>query len=80
MPQGWLLSGDERRALVILASTPRGATEAFLLARGCTRETIAGLLHAGLVTATPEAVRLGGCIVEIDRIRITETGRRALAG
>ena len=80
MPQSWLLDGNERRALIMLASSPHGVTEALLFARGFKREAIAGLIHAGLATMTPESVRTGARTIEVGRVRITEKGRRALVG
>jgi hypothetical protein len=80
MPQGWLLDSNERGALIMLANSPRGVTEALLFAHGFKRETIAGLIHAGLATVTPETVRAGGRTVEVGRVRITNMGQRALAG
>jgi len=50
---------EQRRALQLLASSPYGATDALLLARGFTRRTLAGLVRAELATARHEIVKVG---------------------
>src|SRR5262252_5002096 len=71
----WLLSVDERRALVVLANAPDGATTALLLGYGFTRETIIALVRAGLVTATPDEVaRPDGRVIDVSRVELTEVG------
>jgi hypothetical protein len=46
------LSGEARRALVILANSPDGANEALLVyGHGFKRQTLAGLVRAGFATA-----------------------------
>jgi hypothetical protein len=49
-----------------------------VLAHGFTVEQIVDLCVAGLAIATPERVVAGGRTTEVARVRITETGRRAL--
>jgi hypothetical protein len=51
-----------------------------MLAHGFTIPQMVKLVRAGLATATPERVVAGGRKVEVARVRITEAGRRALAG
>jgi hypothetical protein len=41
-------------------------------------DMLAGLVHDGLATATPETVETGGRPIEVVRITITDAGRRAL--
>jgi hypothetical protein len=41
------LTGEQRRALVLLARNTHGATEALMLAHGFRREMLAGLVLAG---------------------------------
>jgi hypothetical protein len=73
------LNADQHRALRLLANIPRGVTEeAFVFAHGFTREMLAGLVLAGLATAVTETVRAGGPTIKIERIVITDEGRRAL--
>jgi hypothetical protein len=40
---------------------------------------ISGLVKRGLATLTHEQVKAGGKLVEVTRLRITESGRSALA-
>jgi hypothetical protein len=75
------LSQDRRRALQLLASTPRGTTKDLLmLAHGFSRDTVAGLVHAGLLTVVTEMLRVGGPTVKVERVKITDDGRSALEG
>jgi hypothetical protein len=71
---------DRRRALELLAGSPTGCTEVLLFAHGVTVEMLVELIRAGLATASTERVGGGGRAMEIARVRITEAGRRALAG
>jgi hypothetical protein len=71
---------DRRRALELLASCRDGCTEAIMLAHGFTTEQMVELVRAGLAMATAERIVAGGRTVEVARVRITEAGRRALAG
>jgi hypothetical protein len=70
------LGAEQRRALLLLAGLPFGATEAAMFANGFTRRMLAGLIRAGLATAERE--KAGGQLV--GRVRITEAGKRALEG
>jgi hypothetical protein len=71
---------DGRRALELLASSRDGCTEAIMLAHGFTVAQMVELVTAGLATATAERVVAGGLTIGVARMRITEAGRRALAG
>jgi hypothetical protein len=51
-----------------------------MLARGCTRRTLAGLVRAKLATARHEIVKAGGKTVDVGRVRITAAGRWAVEG
>ena len=70
---------ERRRALELLAASPDGCSEAIMLAHGFTVELLAGLVRAGLATATTERVVAPGYRGERARVRITEAGRQALA-
>jgi hypothetical protein len=70
-------SADQRRALQLLADIPFGVTYAAMFVNDFARETIVRLVRAGLVTAERENLKAGP---SIDRVRITEAGRRALEG
>jgi hypothetical protein len=50
------------------------------VAHGITVDVLVGLVRAGLATAHAERVKAGGQTVEVARVRITDAGRRALAG
>ncbi len=71
---------DRRRALELLAASRDGCAEAIMRAHGFTIEQMVDLVRTGLATATPERVVAGGRKVEVARVRITEAGRRELAG
>jgi hypothetical protein len=58
----------------------RTPTEATLLAYGFTISTLAGLVLDGFATATPEIEQAGGRAIKVVRVRITDAGRRAIAG
>jgi len=55
-----------------------GATEAILLAHGFAAELLADLVRAGLATAHYERVFDGSRVIKVTRLKITNTGRRAL--
>jgi hypothetical protein len=74
------LSAEQRRALEPLASNPHGVTEAFILAHWFTLTMLAGLDRAGLATAQREVVKAGGPTIKVERMQITDAGRRALEG
>ncbi len=69
-----------RDALDLLASLPRGLSEAVLVANGLTAEMLAGLAREGLAATDSEAVRASGKATKVSRFRITDAGRRALEG
>ena len=73
------LASEQRRALALLASDERGATEALMMAHGFRREMLAGLVLAGLATVTTETMRAGATPIKVERYRITDDGRAALA-
>jgi hypothetical protein len=69
------LGAQQRRALLLLAGLPFGATDTTMFANGIARKTLASLIRAGLAT-TQHEIRDGGQTV--GRVRLTEAGRRAL--
>jgi hypothetical protein len=71
------LGPHQRQVLLLLADIPFGATDAAISANGITRQTLARLIRAGLVTTQREIKAAGQTI---GRVRITEAGRRALEG
>jgi hypothetical protein len=69
------------QALQLLACSPRGATEDVLeIGHGVSRETVARLTCAGLVELVTETLRVEGGTFTIERLRITDAGRRAIGG
>jgi hypothetical protein len=71
---------DRRHALELLASSREGVSEAVMIAHGFTVEMMVELVRSGLASATPERVVAGKRAMQITRVRITDAGRRALAG
>jgi len=67
---------DVRRALAILARSPRGCTEATLLARGFDRKLITDLIEAKLATAYRAPILAGK--TAISRLQITASGRQVI--
>jgi hypothetical protein len=76
------LSGEQRRALALLASTPDGIIEDLLvLTYEFDSDMIAGLVDEGLATVQREIVTAPGrTTTEVVRIRISDAGRKALQG
>jgi hypothetical protein len=67
-PQKHSLSIPRRRALELLASSSNGATkELLVVAYGIDRDTIAGLVRAGLATARIETVNAGSKPIKVRR-------------
>src|SRR5258708_37497562 len=73
------LTGDQRRALALLASDERGVTEDLMLAHGFRGKMLAGLVLAGLAAITTDTLRAGATPIKVERHRITDTGRATLA-
>jgi hypothetical protein len=71
------LRDNQRRELEMLAGSPHGYTEAIMRAHRFGVVPLAGLLRAGS-KAEAETTQSGG--VNAVRIRITDAGKRALAG
>ena len=73
---------EQRRALKMLADAPRGVSkEMLVVVHGFSAEMLAGLVLAGLATVVTETERAPrGVTIKIERIRITDAGRRALEG
>ena len=75
------LSAEQRRALGLLLSAPRGLTEITLLrVHDFTPELLTGLVHGGLAEMTIGTTRAGGRTIHRTRVRITDTGRKAIEG
>jgi hypothetical protein len=75
------LKAESHQALQLVACSPRGATEDVLeLGHGFSRETLTELTRAGLVKAVTETLRIEGGTFTIERLHITDAGRRAIGG
>jgi hypothetical protein len=75
-PQTHRLSPNRHRALELLAKSPDGATQELLvLLHGIDRDTIAGLVRAGLATARIETVNAGSKPIKVRHYRITNAGQ-----
>jgi hypothetical protein len=76
-PQKRSLTPRAREALELLASDPRGATEALMHAHGFSLKMLVGLVRHRLAVIQRESVNAGG---ERVVIKITDAGREALKG
>ena len=68
-----------RRALVLLAGSADGATEAVMLAHGFSIDLLVELVTAGLATAQTDRIVAGKRGIEVARVKITKEGQRALS-
>ena len=81
LPPKHRLSQEGRRALQLLASNPRGTTEDMLVVgHGLSADTLAMLVLAGLAKAVTATLRSEGGTFTIERLHITDAGRRAIEG
>jgi hypothetical protein len=73
------VSGEQRRALRLLAGSPLGATEAIMLAHGFTNAMLDALVRDGLATAERRAMGAGRQPIQLLGSRSpTPDGRRLL--
>src|SRR5215472_9621422 len=80
MAEGPRRNAERRRALELLAASPDGCTAAILLAHGFKSDRLVELINAGLASVTTERIVASSKTMEIARVRITEAGRRVMAG
>jgi hypothetical protein len=73
------MSDDERRLLELLAGSADGTTDAQLTASEFKIDVLISIVSAEFATAQPDRTFAAGKPIEITRVRITETGRLALA-
>ena len=73
-----ILSAEQRRALELLAGSPRGYTKGRLLADGFAIDMLADLVREGLATPQRGTLRVGGRTIRVERYRITYDGRKAI--
>jgi hypothetical protein len=72
------LGREQLRVLEVLADCPEGCTTAMLQSHGFSIDRINDLIRTGLATGTKERVVAGRKLLEVTRVKITETGRRAV--
>jgi hypothetical protein len=72
-------SGEQRRALSVLAGSPRGCTVANMLAHGFTNATLNSLVREGLATIEPGTVHTGTRRITVVWVAITDVGRATIA-
>jgi hypothetical protein len=74
------LTTDQRRALAVIAGAGQcGATETLLVdVYSFGLAELAQLVYAGFATLSQQTMRGGGRTITVVRMRITDTGRRAL--
>jgi hypothetical protein len=73
-------AAEQHRALRLLAGSPLGVTEAIMLAHGFTNAMLDALVRDGLATTERRATKAGRQPITVAWIKITDAGRRALAG
>jgi hypothetical protein len=74
-------SPEWHQALQLLARSPRGAIEDVLeLGHGFSREMLATIVLAGLATVVTETLGVEGGTFKVERMRITDAGRKAING
>jgi hypothetical protein len=79
LPHKTRLSSEWHRALQLLAGNPRGTTEHMLvLGHGFSSDMLAMLVLAGFATVVTETLRAGGPTIKVERVSITDAGRKAL--
>jgi hypothetical protein len=71
---------EERHALKMIADGRNGVTEAVLATHGLAGDLLTRLVSNGLASVESETVWAGGEPIEVVRVRITDSGWRALAG
>ena len=81
LPPKHRLSQEWRQALQLLASNPRGTTEDMLVVGdGLSADMLAMLVLAGLAKIVTATLRAEGGTFTIERLHITDAGRRAIEG
>ena len=72
-------SANQRRALGLLAGSPRSCTVANMLAHGFTNAMLDGLVRDGLATMAPGTMCTGTRRITVVCVAITDVGRQLLA-
>jgi len=80
MPDGkFPLTSARRRGLIVLAGSPDGCTETVLTAHGVALGFVLRLVRDGLASVHSERVMGPTHTLDIIRIKITDSGRQAIA-
>jgi hypothetical protein len=74
------LTDEQRRALRLLARSPKGCTEAILLAHGFELAMPGKLAFDGLANVEARDTMAGSRRMKVFWLQITEAGRKAIAG
>jgi hypothetical protein len=74
-----LSSCAELRALLLLARSPNGCTEAMMMAHGFPTEMLEEFVTTGLAKASPEEMKIARRRRKVICFQITELGRKAAA-
>ena len=81
LPPKHRLTAEWRRALQLLANNPRGTTEdTLVLGHEISSDILGMLVLAGLTTVETETLTAHGSTITVQRMRITDAGRRAIGG
>jgi hypothetical protein len=73
------LTDEQRRALLLLARSPSGCTEALMMAHGFEIAFLGKLVFEGHAMATPRETRAGSKPMVVVWMTITPAGRKAIA-
>jgi hypothetical protein len=73
------ITGDQRRALQMIADSPDGCAVPMMLAYGCAIAELRRLVRNQLATAVRERAPHAQRTTTVVRLRITHAGRRVLA-
>jgi hypothetical protein len=73
------LTDEQRRALLLLARSPNGCTEALMMAHGFESAMLGQFTLEGLAKAEIHDVKIARRRVKVVWLQITEVGRKAAA-
>jgi hypothetical protein len=74
------LTQEQRRALQLLSRSPNGCTEALMMAHGFEIAMLSRLVLDGLAAAADHSAMVGRRRMKVTWLRITNAGRKAIAG
>jgi hypothetical protein len=73
------LTDEQLRALLLLARSPKGCTEALMMAHGFESAMLGQFMLDGLVKAETHDMKIARRRVKVTWLQITEAGRKAAA-